>query len=247
MSANWDSYLCSINGRPASILVDLSLLDAAPMADHPILGHAGFVVSNPDARGFPDEEEYGRLAAKEERLAGALSRDAFCIYAGRSMSAGRFDCFFYLKENTGRQWLDRVRELEDAAETSVSEDRDWDCYRSFLYPDARDLLAISNRRARAALAEQGDDPEQCRQIEHMADFTSESGALAFSEALRGMEFSPSPPEPAGDARPEDPFAFRVRFSRPDSPVDLDELSCALADLAGEHAGIYRGWTAPLVA
>ena len=53
MTANWDSYLCAIDGKPASILVDLSLWDAAPMAGYPLLGHAGFEVAAPDAWGFP--------------------------------------------------------------------------------------------------------------------------------------------------------------------------------------------------
>lgn len=247
MSANWDSYLCTIDGEPASILVDLSLLNAPPLARHPLLGHARFTVDSPDARGFPEAEEYERLTAKEKHLADALSRDDFCVYAGRSMSAGRFDCFFYLRADSGRQWLERVRELDDAAEASVSEDRDWECYRVFLYPGPRDILSINNRRACEALAGQGDDPERSRQIEHLADFTSESGALHFTNALRDMDFCLSAPEAPEDGDPAGPFVFRVRFRRPDIPADLDELTFALACLAEDHAGIYRGWAAPVVA
>ncbi len=96
-SGNWDSYLCTIDGKPASILVDLSLMDAAPMPDFPLLGHVGLAVAEPDAWGFPGEEEYGRLSALEDALTGGLLPDACCVYAGRSMSGGRFGCFFYLR------------------------------------------------------------------------------------------------------------------------------------------------------
>ena len=256
MTANWDSYLCTIDGRPASILVDLALWDKTPMEGYPLLGHAGFEVAAPDAWGFPGEEEYARLAAGEERLAEALCKDDACVYAGRSMSAGRFDCFFYLSRDTARTWLERVRELAETAETAVSEDPGWDCYRAFLYPDERGLLAISNRRACEALAGQGDDPEQSRAVEHLADFASEADALAFAEAVRGRGFAVSAPERQDDGqdnredseRDNTPYAvFTVRFTRPDRPVEMDAITAPLADLAGEHGGAYRGWSAPVVA
>lgn len=283
MNANWDSYLCTIDGRPASILVDLSLQKAAPLAEYPLLGHARFTVAAPDSLGFPGEEEYARLAEQEHILAETLARDVEAVYAGRSISAGLFDCFFYLSKKAALTWLEQVRQLAESAQAGLSEDPDWDCYLSFLYPDAQAMLTISNRRACEELAEQGDDPEQSRTIEHLASFRSEAEALAFSEAVRGLDFSPSAPEaaphdpndpdnpdsPNAPNNPDNPdapddqdtpnnpdnsgseedtdFPFRVRFRRPDSPAELDQTTFALFALAREHAGIYGGWAAPVVA
>lgn len=248
MSANWDSYLCAVDGKPASILVDLSLWDAAPMADYPLLGHARFEIAAPDSYGFPGEREYERLADEEERLAEALCRDGLCVHAGRSMSAGHFDCFFYLRRESSRAWLERVRELSEGAEAGVGEDPAWDCYRAFLYPDEGALLAICNRRACDDLAQQGDDPEQSRIVEHLAEFAAETDALAFSRALRDMDFSVSAPVRGEDGEPDrGQHPYAVRFTRPDRPADMDEITASLAELAAGHAGRYRGWSAPVVA
>lgn len=41
-------------------------------------------------------------------------------------------------------------------------------------------------------------------------------------------------------------AFRVQFSRPDAPEDIDDVSFPLADLALTHGGAYLGWATPMM-
>ncbi len=252
MSGDWDSYFCHIDGKPASIFVDLSLADAAPLTAFPFMAYLSVTLQQPDEHGLPVQEEYERLCALEERLEGALTANAQAVYAGSATRAGRCDFFFYLRSEEG--WGTRAVETlslfpEYACETGTQCDPAWETYRCFLFPDSYALHGIQNRRALEKLREQGDDLEQSREIEHWALFFEEGAAGAFIQAIRDRDFALlSGPVPA--PIPEDSVIppeteFSVRFSRPDAPEGIDELICPLIELALAHGGAYQGWACPV--
>ena len=47
-----------------------------------------------------------------------------------------------------------------------------------------------------------------------------------------------------DAKGRQPV-FQVCVSRMDAPVNIDEISFSLLDLALEHSGEYQGWSCPI--
>lgn len=275
MRENWDSYLCRVDGKPALILVDLALAEAAPFPDLPIVGYVSVGLKAPDGNGFPDEKEALRLAALEDALAwnltgpltDLLTGDAAAVYAGRSLSDGRLDCFFYLNEedNWCSRVSDAVRDFKDyEIEAGTDNDVAWDTYRTFLYPGEYDLLSMQNRRSCRALLEAGDNPEVSRVIEHYAEFADEASAGSFSAEVRKQGFSPETAVGEADTSTESvqlreqnsahlegassvALLFLVRFSRPDSPLAMDTVTCDLWDAAKAHGGVYRGWSAPVVA
>lgn len=249
MSGNWDTYFCRVDGNPASILVDLALADVAPLAAFPVMGYLSVGLRLPDEHGLPARDEYERLGALEDHLERVLTAGAEAVYAGRSATAGRFDCFFYLRD--GEDWGTRAAGAmscfpEYDWEAGAQNDASWQAYSEFLFPDAYAMHGIQNRRALGDLLEQGDDPEKSRDIEHWAVFAGEAEAGNFARAVREKGFAvlsaPSPAESGGAPERE----FFVRFSRPDAPEGIDEISYPLLELALEHGGAYQGWACPVM-
>lgn len=262
MTDNWDSYFCHVDGKPASILVNLALAARAPLAACPVLGYVSVALREPDELGFPGDREYAALGELEDRLEEALAVNGQALYAGRCAVDGRFDCFFYLRDAAG--WNSRVALAmtsfpEYTFEAGAYDDPEWESYRYFLFPGEYDMLAIQNRRVRQALEERGYDPAVSRMISHWAEFPDAGSADSFSRAAQDLGFSPGSAEfVTGDEEGDGVRAFareslsaaprgmyRLLFSRPDAPSDLDAAVFSLADLAREYGGQYQGWSVPL--
>ena len=246
MSGNWDTYLCQVDGSPAAILVDLDLAKDAPDAAFPYMGYISVTLRSPDEQGLPKQEEYERLGEVEDALESVLTADAQAVYAGRSALDGHFDFFFYLRR--GEHWGSRAGEVmaafpEYVWESGCQDDPGWQSYTSFLFPDDYAMNGIQNRRALRELAEQGDDMQKSREIEHRAVFSSPESAEAFSLALRESDFTLLPDQQNSDF-PE--TWISVRFSRIDAPEDIDAVTYPLVELARTHNGAYQGWACPVV-
>ena len=265
---NWDSYFCRVEGKSASILVDLGRIADAPRSDRPFLGRLRLALRSPDENGFPAQEEYDRLAEIEDSLEEDLRKSLSALYVGRCATGGCFELFFYLPEGANwRSGLEKSLPIfgEYAWEAESYPDPEWETYGQFLFPDAYALLGIQNARIRRQLLEQGDDPGKSRRVEHWAAFPDAGTAKAFAlaAAQQGFHLEEVQEEGMGDADPESrsgeagqslpPGAtpggavlFHACVSRPDAPDEIDEATFSLTDLALEHGGVYQGWACPIV-
>jgi regulator of RNase E activity RraB len=275
MTDNWDSYLCEVEGKPASLLVDLGAVVHAPVLRLPYLAYVAISVADPDANGFPRREELETLSHLEDALEAALTLGEAAAHVGRCITDGHFELVYYAAgpEN----WNDRVAAVMEqhpgcAWEAGVRYEPAWDSYLGFLFPGEQDLLAIQNRRIRRHLREQGDRPEKIRRIRHWLDFDNADAGRAFCAAAQKLGFFVE----AADADPVSsgvgetatdpaglpgggqglarlaltrlgalPPALHVRLERPDAPENIDAVSFSLADLAAEHGGEYQGWSCPI--
>ncbi len=263
MTDNWDSYLCEVEDKPASILVDLALVEHAPLAGYPCMGYVLIDLKRPDDNGFPRREEYEALSALEDLLVSTLAQNGKAVLAGRCVTNGRIDLIFYTTGMKG--WDERVASAflnfpSYAWETGIHEEPEWETYFEFLYPSEPDLLCIRNRRVCRQLEEQGDDLSQDRCIEHWLDFSTPEGRAAFCEEALALGFmaekldeAGEPPftaetagtKPGGGSETDGTEAlFRVRLSRNDSPENIDDITLSLAELAERFEGDYQGWGTP---
>ncbi|MDL2317022.1 DUF695 domain-containing protein [Desulfovibrio sp. OttesenSCG-928-A18] len=199
MTDNWDSYLCEVDDKPASMLVDLGAWDLAPRPDYPLMAYVSLKLTDPDEYGFPKTDEYDSLAGLEDALDAALTREDGAHYVGRCITDGHLDMFFYVRVDFAwRKELEEVMRPYAAYpwECGVREDPDWDVYLDFLFPDNYALLTIQNRRVCRHLQELGDDPSRSHMVEHWADFPSQDAALGFMQAARSRGYSVAPSGPA---------------------------------------------------
>ena len=245
MTDNWDSYLCEINQRPASILVDLGIVSQAPLPQFPCMGYVNIALKHPDENGFPRREEYETLIVVEDTLEAALTAQGGAAYVGRCATEGRHDLIFYTTGTAG--WDAKVAAAMQAFpsyewDTGAHLEPEWETYLNFLYPDDNDMLAIQNRRVCRRLLEQGDDLSKSRPVDHWLAFPAHALALAFCDEARaqGYKVEEAAPEAQEDGEGSAPI-FRVRLSRSDAPDDIDEITFALFGLARKHEGAYDGW------
>ncbi|MDR2489617.1 MAG: DUF695 domain-containing protein [Desulfovibrio sp.] len=270
MTDNWDSYLCEVEGKPASILVDIGAVSLAPVLRLPYLAYVAISVANPDENGFPHGEEFDNLSFLEDALEDALTADETSVHIGRCITNGHYELVFYAAEPAG--WNNRVAAIMErhpscAWEADTRYEPGWDSYLGFLFPGEQDLLIIQNRRLCRLLREQGDLPGKIRPIRHRLDFFDPAAGRTFCRAARKLGFHTE--ETGAHAAQEGPGAdteesaaegeadlirlalnrlgaglptFRIYLTRMDTIENIDEISLSLMDSAAEHDGEYLGWS-----
>lgn len=150
MEEDWDFYRLRVNDRPASIFLNLSLKQAAPMPGYNRCAYLQVKMRKPREDGLSSQEEYDDLIALEEAVAPAISAATGAIYVGRDTTAGNRDLFFYLKEDVEfpAAVITAMSAFPDYAyDWGIRADRDWTVYLDFLFPSASAMEQIAERRA----------------------------------------------------------------------------------------------------
>lgn len=241
---NWDFYMTLVDGNPASIFANLSLIERAPVAGHDHFLFVQIPMLQPREDGLSSAEEFDQLIAVEDRVIGALEATGEAIYAGRNTTDGVRDLFFYVTDTAAAEAVVEALAAELSPyelRTGHNPDPEWGVYFGFIYPSPNDMQHINNRSVLRQLAEHGDDHTAPREIDHFAYFPSEAAAGAFAGVVDGQRFDVTPTRDQNE-RGE----YCVSFKREDSLSDIDEITINLAQIAEEHEGYYDGWGCPIV-
>src|SRR5258708_2933562 len=95
MPEDWDVYLGPVDDQPASIFVDLSLLNAAPDANRPWLLRVAVQLQRPGEDGLGSQAESEALYEIEDRLFAGVAQSLRARYVGRITTQGRREFFYY--------------------------------------------------------------------------------------------------------------------------------------------------------
>jgi hypothetical protein len=125
----------------------------------------------------------------------------------------------------------------------LEHDSSWSRYRQVLYPRARDMIRIQNRRKAAALAAKGDKPEKKRRVSHWLYFPTVEDRKAFLSEVQPEGFKSTAQRVKDDETEERPIALQVSRDDPLEAEGLDELTLDLWDRAQAYDGEYGGWEA----
>lgn len=243
---DWVSHRRQAEAGPAAIAVDLALDRRAPMADRPRLVRVRYGLRSARPDGLPEPAEAEALARVEDMLSAALA-PAGAVYAGRVTLAGFREHLFYLPDAVGvHTELDAVRAaLADyVLEEQGEDDPAWHAYRQELFPTARALRWLLDRRAVEALARRGDRGERPRPVDHQASFASAEAREAFAAEVLAQGFEPVARR--DDGPPPNGFAVDLRRTDPVTLRELHAVTWALAEAAARHGGAYDGWGAEAV-
>ncbi len=245
MSNDWGNYLCDIDGKPASVILDMGIAEEAPVEDLPVMAYAGVDLVSPNADGLSSQAEFDRLLALEDALLEELCDNGqTCahglVFVGSVTSDRRRDFFFYIAEDLN--WQERIRTATERFSdytwyAGATAEPDWDTYFDLLYPDDRSRDAMENEKIRNSLEEEGDDLSIPRSIDHFLSFNSEEDRDAFRAEAENLGFAAELDSNAH--RMEGNYC--VRLTRQDSPEDLDPVTWELNELGGAHGGSYGGW------
>jgi uncharacterized protein DUF695/regulator of ribonuclease activity B len=243
MSNDWDFYFCQVEGRPASIFLDLGIAAEAPVASHPHLGYVSVEMRMPRRDGLSSQEEFETLSAIDDALPAGVADNGNAFYVGRKTSDGSRDYFFFAADpGAFAADVERTMALFPAYrfDSGSQPDPGWSTYFDFLSPSDDDRQRILNRRVQLQLAEHGDDQSQPRPIDHRLYFPDAGAAAAFTARLTGQGFDIAPPV----AMDEGDVA--VDLKRSDRPGDMDEVVLALLAEARPSGGSYDGWGCTIV-
>jgi hypothetical protein len=83
MMDNWKPYLCNVDEKLASILVNLGLRESLPISSKPWLLWVWVHLQSPRPDGLSDSKEAATLYQIEDALAPFLARECRAILSGR--------------------------------------------------------------------------------------------------------------------------------------------------------------------
>jgi uncharacterized protein (TIGR01619 family) len=242
----WKTYLCNVNSKPASILVNLDLMESVPITTKPWLLWAWVYFKSPRRDGLSDSGEAPTLYEIEDALIAHISEACQAIPCGRITTEGRREFYFYGETKDG--FRDAARAGMSGFESykfSLGEQKDplWKQYIAVLYPSPESLQCIANMELLDVLVEKGDVLTVARDVEHWIFFGSESSRSSFRDAACAAGFTLAT-EKTSDGK--HPFAISVIRTQPIDQGSIDSTVIELLNLSREFGGEYDGWETPLV-
>ncbi|MEQ8318260.1 MAG: DUF695 domain-containing protein [Phycisphaerales bacterium] len=237
---NWAVYWANVEGKAATILVDLSWRDRAPDPARPMLVEVSVPFHASGEDGFPDPDELNALDPIDDRLDAALQRGVDAVPVGCMSSDGRRRWYFYARTGECEAAVRRAFDGSGYEPTwSAKPDPDWSGYNDTLYPKPEELRWIWDVRVLTALQQNGDKAERERPIDHFAYFKDRGDAERFAKWCtdEGFTLNGEPDTNADDGR------FGVEFSH-FGPATIDSIhgrTVAADREATRLGGMYDGW------
>ncbi|MEM6346618.1 MAG: DUF695 domain-containing protein [Bacteroidota bacterium] len=242
-TTEWDFYFCTIEDKPASIMVDLALNSASPIADQAEFIQIAVQLNQPNQHGLTTPAEAETLYVMEDRLAEHMSHNLNGVYAGRNTHDSKRIFYYYcasavdhegVVEEVMGEFADHQYTLENFA------DPDWAFFKQFLYPSQVEYQSILNRRVIEKLKENGVSVAETQEVEHFLYFYSETAREMFLERIQNDNFRViGKGFTEGSGRP--PYSLvLVREDKVDTQT-IDAVVLYLIQAAELCQGEYDGW------
>ncbi|ACU61530.1 protein of unknown function DUF1260 [Chitinophaga pinensis DSM 2588] len=245
---DWDIYTCHIEDKPAIIGLDLGLRRFAPLTRKPYSIFISVYLKHPRPDGFPHGDEFSKLGVIEDCLVQQLETSLNAHFVGRTISNGVRDFYFYSSNTSGYEEsiAEAMAQFPDYRyECGMKEDKTWELYFDYLFPDTQELQRIHNRKVLRTLKQHGDIAERERIIDHWVYFSAEAEREIFGQQVERLGF-------AIEGRPVDekgPQPYGLKLSRNDRTDEesIDSAVMMLWELAQEVNARYDGWETVIVA
>jgi regulator of RNase E activity RraB len=239
---HWDFFTANVDGEYSFVLVNMDLISVAPLPDYKFMGFLEVKFLNPTEGGMYTTEESAALNAIEDQIELIDGTDA--IYAGRKTGSGTREFYFYAKDQkTVETTLTELMKPHPDYKFAVGSilDAEWKNYTDFLYPNEMGLNEIRNRAVLDNLARHGDISSKPRICDHSILFGDKAAVSSFTMRAEEMGFVVSVTS-SGIFRK----TYDVLLKREDAPIDIDEVTYELEQLAKEFGGEYDGWGTTVV-
>lgn len=248
MTEHWASYFCNVNGKLASIFLDIDLSNVAPDQARPWLLWVWVYFKQSRIDGLSSSEEFPTLSAMEDLLKKHVCGNCSASLVGRITTDGRREFYFYAPKpnNFEASVRDAIKKFTSYEfEHGTQHDPAWNQYLSVLFPSEDDLQKILNREVLDVLAEQGDQPEIPREVLHWAYFKTEEDRSDFKAAVqeKGYGISSESTHPGE----ENPFGVCLGKIQGCTGTAIDRAVLELTKFAERFKGEYDGWEAEVMA
>jgi uncharacterized protein (TIGR01619 family) len=246
MVDNWKPYLCNVNGKIASIFVNLGLRDSAPIPSKPSLLWVWVHFQSPRPDGLSDSKEAPTLYKIEDALNSSVSRACRAVPCGRITTDGRREFYFYAQTRDGfRHAVECALQGFESYKCDLGdqEDPQWGQYFDVLYPSPEDLQRIANMDLLDVLVERGDVLSVAREVRHWLYFPSESSRALFRDAVVTVGYNIASESSAKGVLP---FGIQVTRTQSIEQRAIDATVIELLQLSRRFDGEYDGWETPIV-
>lgn len=246
---DWEVYFCELDGKPASISVDLALEETAPLEEKAQLFELVVGCLTADEDGFPTQEkEWEVLGQIEDALVSELMDNLKAVFVGKTLHDGKRSFYFYssheaLLDVFAANVMQQFPGYTYNANTQ--RDDDWSLYFDFLYPEPTVMQTIQNGRLIRHMQEQGDQSHIPRKISHVLYFTNEDQQENFLKEAAALGYGVED-KIIEENTPYAPYKLLVSKVSLANEESINEASLALWTLAEEFDGQYDGWEAGLI-
>ena len=247
MTEHWASYLCNVNGKLASIFLDIHLRNIAPDAGRPWLLWVWVYFKEPRLDGLSSSEEFPTLCAIEDKLNDSMKQGGRCVLGGRITTEGRREFYYYGPNADGFEGAARAAlcSFQDYEfDVGTQHDPQWNQFLNVLFPSDDDLQKILNREVLDLMEKHGDQPELPREVMHWAYFPAELNRSQFQLAVQGIGYRIE----SASHFPEDENPYGLCFAKIQECTSqaIDQSVLQLAKLSRNFGGEYDGWEAQLM-
>ncbi|MEM6804762.1 MAG: DUF695 domain-containing protein [Bacteroidota bacterium] len=239
----WDFYFCTVEDKPASIMLDLALIDQAP-----IIGKIDFIqvaidLKHPNEHGLTTAGEAEVLYVMEDRLAEHMGESLGGIYAARNTTNSQRIFYFYCNSSIGHKAIiEEVMESFPAYSYSINAhlDTEWAFYLQFIYPSRLEYQSILNRRVLDKIGQHGDPMTEARNVDHYIHFDSEQDREDFIQEVLPENFS-IVKKGFDPVKSTQAYSLIVSRSEQMESSTIDEAVFYLIQAAEACQGEYDGW------
>src|SRR5688500_5335791 len=188
---HWEAYLSQYDDDAGSVLVNFSLKGKAPVATYPYVVVTGVTFAGCEG-GFPTKEEFNRLYVIADSV------EAIIKSISPNTKAGTFT---HKCERLDYYYVSDTQQLRSALEAlykrrfgnykpyiNIKEDKKWEYYLSFLYPNEATLNYMGDQKVVLSLKNAGDKLEKPRQVDHWIYFETKKDRDKFLEYIKSEKF-----------------------------------------------------------
>lgn len=227
---------------PGSTMLNMQLKREAPLKAFPYLLKTGVAFKDCTDEGMPTQAMFSTLYIIADSVKSVLAGRSTIPAGTFTYQCSRYD-YYYVKDTVG------IREQLNAMYAKsfpgyeplvmLREDKDWEAYLQFLYPNDETLEYMSNQKVVAKLIEAGDQLQQARQTDHWIYFATEKDRECFIAYAQKNGFKIEGKEKVGNVLQP----YKLQISRADKVdlVSISKLTIVLRKEASKCGGQYDGW------
>lgn len=242
---HWETYMASYeDGKPGSTTVRMDLIEKAPILDYNYVLVTGITYKSEREDGLPKGDETFKLLHK---IGGEL--DTLLKQEAEGMLVGSFTNnferleYFYLKSDNGiKEKVETFYKTNYPNKTyslNIKEDKKWEYYTQFLYPNEATQNYMSDMRLINELKEAGDNLTKVRRVDHWMYFKTTEDLERFTEDIKKLDFEIEFSGRKGVAK----FPYSLQFYKYNK-VDIDTINpitSALRNMGKDYNAKYDGW------
>lgn len=240
---NWDVYMAQYEKGAGSTIINMSLKEKAPFTDLPFLLQINVTLNKCNKDGLPGENEFELLYELSDTMKAVTDVATANKAAGTfSYQCERTDYYYISDTTTIRQLLtDAFEKYYPQYKFSIKlkQDRDWQAYFNFLYPNEVTFEYMQNEKVIVGLQQAGDNLQKPRQVDHWLYFKTEPEREQFIAFATKGKFKIENKQFIKDT----PLQYQLHISREDrvDPDSISNITIELRKKARQLNGDYDGW------